>query len=73
MISLSAFDEDARDVDPRSLTPRSADVCAQLGIEPNELLRRPLGFFAALPMFHGMSHYALELAATKYEASRRST
>lgn len=72
-MSLLTFDEDATNINIRAMTPRSAEVLRNHGVQPNELLRRPLGFFAALPEFRGKSLEALKVAAEMYEHNRQAT
>ncbi len=59
-------------IDPRLLTPRSSEACHRIGIHPNELLMRPIGFFALLPEFQGQTAEGLRAAAKVYEGNRQS-
>ncbi|KAI9986755.1 hypothetical protein PInf_025712 [Phytophthora infestans] len=68
-ITLDNFDETDAMADPILNSPRSIEACRMLGVEPDELIQRPLEYFTRLSK--GRDREFVNKRAARYEKSRQ--
>jgi hypothetical protein len=67
------FNENLPEINVRTMTPISIEACAESGVNANELLRRPLSYFASLPALVSRPPEAAKAAQKQYEKMRVAT
>ncbi|KAH7488339.1 Reticulocyte-binding protein 2-like protein a [Phytophthora ramorum] len=71
-ITLSNFDETDTTADPILTSPRSIEACRMLGVEPEELVQRPLEYFVrSSERGRSENHKFVAKRAARYEKNRQ--